>query len=240
VQIRIEIPSPPEPAKLPELPPIAGIREAVANAIGNMPDVVNELETPPSMEPPAAISNEIIADARTALQNMKAIVDNMNERYEKFWKSIGPLKPLDPEAPDYEQQLKEKEKKENLRCKDWDDMPCEHVEMDLMERVQRIGSRPLVQLKHDFESVGTKRTEPTNCLPEDDACHILNPEKTDPGFRWEVRGSSANDAPIDELKLEILTLTQPPPIGTVDPLLLRPHQDDPSPLQSFPSIRLTP
>lgn len=240
VQIRIEIPSPPEPAELPELPPIADIRAAVADAIGNMPEVRNELQEPPSMEPPAPLPDAAIDEARAALVAIADVAKGINERYEKFWKSIGPLKPLDPKAADYTEQLEAKRKKEEMRCKDWNEMPCEHVEMDLMERAQRIGSRPLVQLKQDFESVGTKRTEPTNCLPEDDACHILNAEQTDPGFRWEVRGSSANDVPIDELKLTILKLTQPPPIGTVDRLLLQPYDDDPSPLQSFPPIRLTP
>lgn len=238
IQIRIEIPAPPAVAELAELPPVGDVRAALADAIGAMPEVRNGLVQPPTMEPPAPLSGTVLGEANAALSQMAQVTRSMNERYAKFWKSIGPLRPLDGNSTDEDRELKEN--KERMRCKDWNEMPCEHVEMDLLERVQRIGSRPLVQLKQDFESIGTPRSEATVCLPEDDACHILNSERTDPGFRWEVLGSRANDAPIDELKLKILKLTLPEPIGTLDRLLRYPYDEDPSPMQSFPSIRLTP
>ena len=234
VQVRIDIPTPPHAAELPELPPVAGIREAMENAIGQMPEVVDQLEDPPDLEPPAPLSGEILSEAQSALNGIERVASEMNERYEKFWKSIGPIKPGEEQ---FDRQI---EFKTQMKCFGFDTLPCEHVEMDLWERIQRIGSRPMVHLFEDFDSVGTARTEPTNCLPDDDACHILNAERSDPGFRWEVRGSRSNDAPIDELKLRIIQLTQPPPLGTVDPLILAPHDDDPSPLRAFPSIRLIP
>lgn len=240
IQIRIDVPSPPAVEEMPELPSIDGIHQAIQDAIGSMPEVRDRLEDPELMDPPPPLSDDVIGKAGEALGRIGEVARNLNERYEKFWKAIGPLRPLDPEAPDYEDQLKLKQDKEAMRCKDFDTMPCEHVEMDLLERAQRIGSRPLVQLYDDFLSVGTPRTEPTVCLPEDDACHILNAERADPGFRWEVKGSRANDAPIDELKTTVLRLTQPPPIGDVDPRLLQPYDDDPSPMRSFPAIRLLP
>jgi len=240
VQIRIDIPTPPTPRELPELPRIDDIRAAVQNAIGAMPTVENHLTNPPAQRPPAPIGEDQLNEARAALVRTEAIVRSMNERYAKFWGSIGPVQPLDPAQPNFEDLQREKERKERLRCKEWDTNQCQHVEMDLWERIQRIGSRPLVLLREDFESVGTRRTEATTCLPEDDACHILNPERTDPGFRWEISGSSANDAPIETMKMDILRLTQPPPLGTIDKRLLAPHDDDPSPIQTFPPIRLLP
>lgn len=240
VQIRIEIPTPPVMGELADLPSIQGIRDAMDDVLGNMPRVENKLDNATLPKPPPPLSEEFLNQARNALVQIESLTKGMNDRYKKYWASIGPLKPLDGSEPDFEQQQKDKDKKQLLRCEEWNTTQCQHVEMDLWERIQRIGSRPLVQLKQDFLSVGTKRYEATVCLPEDDACHILNAERTDPGFRWEIRGSRANDAPIDELKLKILELTQPPPLGNVDPKLLQPHDDDPAPLQSFPRIQLLP
>ncbi len=234
IQIRIDIPVPPKTEKLAELPPVGDIRAAMEDVLGQLPEVRNELQEPPSMEPPEPLSNETLNSARDSLFFAGRIVSEMNEQYADFWKSIGPLKPGE------EQFERQYEFKEGMKCYDFNRLPCKQVEMDLLERAQRIGSRPLIQLAEDFESVGTRRGEPTVCLPEDEACHILNAERTDPGFRWEVVGSRSNDAPIDDLKVRILRVTQPPPLGSVDPLILKPHDDDPSPLQSFPTIRLLP
>lgn len=240
IQIRIDIPTPPTPGPLAELPDIHAIRNAMNDVLKQLPRVDDRLGQTPIQQPPAPLSNEFLTQSRISLVLTESIVKGMNERYKKYWRSIGPLTPLDPAQPDFEEARREKELKELLRCKEWDTNQCQHVEMDLWERIQRIGSRPLVQLKQDFLSVGTPRSEATVCLPEDDACHILNAERTDPGFRWEVRGSRANDAPIEELKMTIITLTQPPPLGTVDPQLLEPYDDEPAPLQSFPKINLLP
>ncbi len=234
VQIRIEIPTPPTPGPLAPLPPIDDLRNAMMNAIGSMPTVENTLSSSTLPSPPTAVSGDTIEQARTALTAMTDVLQKMNERYEKFWKSIGPIKPGEEQ---FDRQI---ELKTEMKCSNFNDLPCEHVEMDLLERGQRIGSRPLVLLSQDFHSVGTTRFEPTVCLAEDDACHILHAERTNPDVRWEIRGTSANNLAIDDLKIRILRLTQPPPLGTLDPLLLRPYENDPSPLQSFPSIRLTP
>jgi hypothetical protein len=234
IQVRIDIPAPPKPGELAELPPVDDIRAAMTDAMGNLPEVRDELEDPPLMEPPPPLGTDTLDAAEVALAEIRGITTALDERYDTFWKSIGPLK------PNQEQYARQIEMKTGLKCFGFDRLPCDHPEMNLLEIGQRIGSRPLVQLFDDFLSVGTPRTEPTNCLPEDDACHILNAERTDPGFRWEVKGSRANDAPIDDLKTRVLELTQPPPLGNVDPLLLRPHEHDPSPLQSFPGIDLTP
>lgn len=235
VQIRIDIPTPPTTAALAELPPVDALRAAVDDAVGRMPAVNSDrLQNPRGLEPPQPLGDGVIAAAKDALERIEGVTRVLNAAYDNFWVSVGPLE------PGVEQFPRQIEFKTGMKCFTFDSLPCTHVEMDLMERVQRIGSRPLVQLQEDFRSVGTRRTEPTVCLPEDEACHVLNAEKTDPGFRWEVRGSSANDAPIETLKTRILTLTQPPPIGTVDPLVLRPYHDDPTPLQSFPTLRILP
>ncbi len=234
VQVRIDIPAPPKPGELAELPPVGDIRAAMDDVMGKLPEVRDELEDPPLMEPPPPLDEVILSDAADALFRIEETANRMNERYETFWKSIGPLKPGEEQ---FDRQI---ELKTEMKCEDWNTLPCDHPEMQLWEIAGRIGSHPLVFLKQHFESIGTPRTEPTNCLPDDDACHILNAERTDPGFRWEVRGSRANDAPIDALKTRVLELTQPPPLGTLDPMILRPYENDPAPLQSFPHIDITP
>lgn len=234
LQIRIEIPTPPTPGPLAPLPPINDLRTVLADAITSMPTVQNDLTSSELPDPPTFISSETIDRARNALGSMADILNDMNERYKKFWMSIGPVKPGE------EQFNRQIELKTAMKCANFNDLPCEHDEMDLLERGRRIGSRPLVQLLNDFDSVGTARMEPTVCLPEDDACHILHAEKTNPDIRWEIRGTITSDASIDNQKMRLMKLTLPPPLGTLDPLLLQPYENDPSPIQSFPLIRLTP
>ncbi len=234
VQVRIDLPAPPTTAPLAALPPIQDIQAALDAALGQLPSV-NEEHSLPTVEPPEPMGNDVLEEAEGALTQMLATVSEMNARYERFWKSIGPLKPGGEEQ--FDRQI---EFKTQMKCRDWNDLPCDHPEMNLLEIVQRIGSRPLVQLKEDFDSAGVARTDPTECPPDDHACHLLHPERTDPEFRWEIHGSIENEAPIEELRTEVLTLTQPPPVGSVDPLILAPNERNPSPVRGFPEIRLLP
>lgn len=239
VQIRIDVPAPPAVAVLAPLPSVQPIRDAVADALERLPEVRDTFDDAPPFVPPAPIDDGTLTLARNALNGILAVVGEMNARYDRFWKSIGPLKPPknDEDREEFERQI---EFKTQMKCRDFNDLPCDHPEMNLREIVQRIGSRPLVQLAEDFESIGEPRNDPTVCPPEDHACHLLNAERVEPRYRLEVLGSADNDAPIDELRTSILTLTQPPPIGSMDPALVRPHEDNPSPVRGFPDVRLLP
>jgi hypothetical protein len=76
--------------------------------------------------------------------------------------------------------------KSKQECKGWDDDTCQHVEMDLMERFQRIGSRKLVMLKEDYASLGVKRRTPGLCQPMDQVCLLLHGERPNPAYIWQI------------------------------------------------------
>lgn len=234
VQIQIDVPTPPTTAELAELPAVKDLIAAVDKAMVKFPRVQTGNASLPQITLPSAIDAATITEAQTALSEIMELSTELNERYRKFWESIGPLQPEEGEPSEAEK------KKLEMKCTGFNDMPCEHVEMDLLERVQRIGSRPLVQLEEDFDSVGTARMEASVCLPEDDACHLLHAERTDPEYTLEMRSEQKSTAAIDALRTEILKFTLPPPLGTIDPLLLAPHEKDVSPARTFPVIRILP
>lgn len=234
VQIRIDIPTPPVPAALAPLPSMDDVRVAIDAAMSRLPTVDDETDAAPPLSLPQALDAATMRDASQALTAMQDIVLSMGERYDRFWKSIGPLKPGEEQ---FDRQI---EFKTQMKCRDFNELPCDHPEMNLLEIVQRIGSRPLVQLSEDFDSVGPPRADPLVCPPEDHACHLLHPERTDPRVRLEIHGSVDNEESLETLRSEILTLTQPPPIGSLDPLLLQPHAENPSPVRGFRMIHLLP
>lgn len=234
----IHIPAPPVTTELAELPPLDDVHIALQEALDKLPTVENRLE-PPALVPPQPLDQATMGKARETLGNMLKIALAMNQRYNNFWLSIGPLEE-DENGEALEQFHRQIELKTQMKCFDLGRLPCEHAEMDLLEQAQRIGSRPLVQLKEDYDSIGTERSDPTSCLPEDENCRLLHPERTDPGVQWEVHGVGSPSESFNTLRTTILTLTQPPPLGDVDPTILSPHEAELAPLQSFPSIRLLP
>ena len=117
---------------------------------------------------------ELNIDFNEIEKNMKAIeklITEMDEAYKKFW-GIGVLN----------------KKNLNADCTAVDTGRCVHVEMDLLERFTRIGARPGVYLKEDFDSKGKFRPpdDPKNCPTEDWSCQKLNPEYIYPRRGWHV------------------------------------------------------
>jgi hypothetical protein len=175
------------------------------------------------------------------LQDIQSIIWGMNHRYGEFWRSLTPYPAREPVMHT---------QKQALECDDWGTLPCAHVEMDLMERFRRIGSRPLIFLDQDgggngdYDSVGRPRTEAQTCLPSDDSCLLLHAERLTPPIQWDINGVDAASPAMDALRQSIRNVTLPPPLGTVPPAnmpyriapgALLPSFDVPLPIDLLPA-----
>lgn len=215
VQIRIsDLPKPPAGKEYtidglpPELPSIDRIRDYVRQAAQNLPDPPEDVEQPPRVDM-RPMGEEGILAMGASIDEIGRVILDMNDRYDRFWKSIGPLKPDEPDGG----RNGIKQMKELLECYDWDSDTCQHVEMDLIERFVRIGSRPLVMLNEDYDSTGAIRTFGGPCVPEDHVCTPMHPESTLPRTQWEIIGPREQPEFIDELRENVRQETLPEPVG---------------------------
>lgn len=215
VQVRItDLPVPPDGREYsiaglpPPLPSVERIREYIRQAAENLPVPPENVEQPPvvDMEP---MGEETIRETGTTIDEIGRVVMDMNDRYDRFWKSIGPLSPGEPD----EEGAVIQQMKENLECFGWDSDTCQHVEMDLLERFVRIGSRPLVMLNEDYDSLGALRSFGGPCMPEDHVCTPMHPESTLPKTQWEITGPGGQPAFMEELRRNIRNETLPRPVG---------------------------
>ncbi len=246
VQIRLSIPKPPSPGvnvvltdALPKLPPVADIRKAIDDVVKKLPKVQTS-PTYPALDLPTVNIMEMLTVNQTILR-IKDTITKMDTGYDKFWKSIGPLSTQNIDT-DRNGIPVMKSKQE---CASWSDKTCQHVEMDLMERFQRIGSRKLVMLKEDYESMGKKRMSPDACLPSDDTCLLLHGERLEPGYRWEINAPVTMPDIGTEARSGVRNATLPDPIGGIDtdkfPYYdvdinnLLPFHDVPRPIELIPS-----
>lgn len=247
VQVLItDLPTPPAgkeydlPREYPELPSIENIRNYLEEATDSLPK-------PPANPPePEAVDIDSMGEQKLTelvfqIANIRRVIDGMTERYDKFWKSIGPLDPDEAsDDPNSIGQMKQK-----LECYFWDSDTCQHVEMDLMERFVRIGARPMVMLNEDYDSVGQPRGIGGPCVPSDHVCTPAYPEETGSGSQWDIRGTFEEQTKdMDELRKNIREDTLPQPIGTIpssafpsyetDPRYLLPIHDVPQPIDLTP------
>lgn len=215
IQVRItDLPMPPAGKEYvieripPPLPSIDVIRDYVRQVAENLPAPPEDVETPPpvDMEP---MGPESINRIGAVIDDIGRMVMDMDERYGKFWRSIGPLKPGEPDGG----RNGIKQMKENLECYGWDSDTCQHVEMDLMERFVRIGSRPLVMLNEDYDSIGAPRSFGGPCVPEDHVCTPMHPEESLPRTQWEIIGPREQPEFIDELRSSVRDQTLPQDVG---------------------------
>jgi len=225
IQIRItDIPSPPniEAAKtLPPMPNIDDIQTRVRMTADLLPDPPTNSPSPAPLDI-APLGTAKINEYRNTLSQISGKTQEMKDAYEKFWKSLSPLRPED----DSSDRNDIPEMKRQLDCKYWDVQPCTNVEMDLMERFVRIGSRPDVQLIDDYLSIGYPRGFGAACNPEDDNCIPTHPEGMPPGSKWEVIGPRTQQEFIDDLRRSVRELTLPDPVGTIDPDDMPPYDAD--------------
>jgi len=176
---------------LPDLPPVPTIFQEVLDRL--LPNEVLHTSSPTTIQPTLP---ELPPEIREVLEQISRILTGMDRTYGEFWESI-------VEYP--ERDIPEKK----WDCQGLGVMPCVHVEMDLLERFTRIGSRPAVQLKEDFASHGLLRTGVINnkatadslpssrlspptavppCPREDWVCQVFNAEKTYAREGWRIEG----------------------------------------------------
>lgn len=226
VQVRLDdIPWPPasrDPGlekEYPDLPTLDGIAEALAAAAEDLPAPNQSLDPPPPLDL-SAYGEEFATQASRQVATIARIVDLMVERYNKFWKSIGPLDPDDPTKNDRNgiNQMKQR-----LECYSWDDKTCQHVEMDLIERFVRIGSRPLVMLNEDYYDIpntkydGSPKGFGDACAPGEDTCTpTVHPEDEKPREQWEIIGPKTVEQTFDDVRRAIQVQTYPRPVGNGD------------------------
>jgi len=224
VQIRItDLPAPPAITKphgltdpLPQLPPIQPILDAVRLAAAALPDPPSAANAPvpPAPDFPPALGPQL-DPLLASIDRMGALVTGMDERTRLFWESIGPLRPEERDAQ-VDVEGSHLWRKNHLQCADWDDALCQHVEMDLIERITRIASRPDVQLQEDYRSIGSEQVF-VPCPPENDVCPPLHPEADAPRLRWEILGPAEWEDGAEQMRKAVRDATLPQPIGTRQP-----------------------
>lgn len=219
VQVRLKIPVPFEGTKpedvedtLPDLPDMQAFADAFTEATERLPKVKKSTDIPPPFPLPR-LDDAQVEQARGTIRQIGETIKKMNDEYAEFWESLAPLKPDDYNGDDINRIP---EMRRQLYCKAWDTQPCIHVEMDLMERFQRINSRPMVLLQEDFESKGELRAHPQVCLPDDDVCLRLHPEEQPQTFLWQVNGPGKDIDTSKDLKQKLRDITLPKEIGTLD------------------------
>ncbi len=215
--------------QLPDLPSIDDIKTALYDAMNTLPEVTASAPIPPLELPPADAAVQLQTEA-TILQ-IKDVVTKMNDRYDRFWKSIGPLSTEEPDAGrDGIPAMKAK-----LECKfsDEEDPTCQHVEMDLRERFQRIGSRKMVFLREDYASDALSQLSPAACLPHDDVCLLLHGEKNTESFQWDIIGPKIMPDPGSDARAGVRDATLPTPIGNINPDDFPPYDTDIKDLLQF-------
>jgi len=239
-QVRLDLPRPPAADLIPELPDIGKdvqkIKDAIKEGRNQLPKV-KQKGSPPSITVPPPVAEGTIGEMTKAAGDIVTLFGGMKSAYDDFWKSIGPFN------PDKDEELEKK--KRGLEC-DWGTFPCIHVEMDLVERLTRMGSRPLVMLKEDYDSTGKARESSATCPPEDHVCLLLHPEKTEPAKGWEIRSPKQENAQdqMDALRTSLRSFGFPDPVGKADEKDLPPYDESLRNLipgiLSAPSSRLIP
>ncbi len=227
IQVRVtDFPNPPNPGEPHDIPSDYPDLPSVETVLNIMNDVVDALPDPPQNPPviPPLDLPEVdvgqFGDAFAAMNRIKEVIgsdsyggeDSMNKRYDLFWQSIGPLHPDDPGQDD---RNGIKQMKERLECYGWNDKTCQHVEMDLRERFQRIGSRPLIFLQEDYGSVDLPRGIGGPCVADHDVCSPLHPEEGGETRILEIRPPRNIVDFIDDLRKQIRDETMAEPIGNI-------------------------
>ena len=182
--------------ELPELPSIKPIQKIMETERGKLSsnNTISTRSAPAVMQTPKLLGPAERTHLKTMLIDIDLMIGAMAGAYDTFWESL--------------------KSHERIECTG---KSCVHVEMDLIERFKRIGSRPAVHLKEDFDSKGTPRTDADACSSSDHVCLYLNHEKRYPKDGWQVippkkDPQKENDA-IQKLRETVRIETLPEPIG---------------------------
>jgi len=225
VQVRItDLPRPPggrdhglEEKTYATLPSVESIRTAIKDYTDKLPKVTEEPDPIPpiNMKPMGATQSLKVLATMTQI---RSTLEKMNERYDKFWKSIAPLKPGEVTNAS---KLKEK-----LECEKWDDDACQHVEMDLMERFVRIGSRPNALLPEDYIPKKAAQGFGGVCMPQDETCTLAHPEAAEQHI-LEIIAPEAEMPSADTVREPVRNATLPEQAGSVLKEDLPPYSVEP-------------
>lgn len=233
VQLRLNLPKPPgEGGTMPEVPPalpdMSAIARAVRDALNKLPRVSNNTVVSPQISLPKPYTQETLTQISTSLDAITASIagtpNSMATNYGNFWKSIGPLTPQPWNAND--QKFAEQKRREE--CLAWGDAHCQHVETDLMERVQRIASRPGIQLREDFESDSFRRSDPSVCLYEHGPCSVQPSVQTVSSMEWNIflNDESPQNKVMNDLRDSLRNLTMKTPVGSLPAASAPPYDAD--------------
>jgi len=208
-----------EPNPWPELPPLPDLPLSIANGVlANLPKINTDLRKPAAISGTSSAFPQIkkptidVAKITEFLDQAKVILEGMHKEYSLFWKSVY-KKPCtgggggdDCVKVDSEQDCIEPYNDPKGKCV--------HFEGDLKERLQRIGARPGLFLKEDWDSQGEFRAPITHgqayCEKEDWACQLLNRYGKWGREGWLLdKGKSKGTQPmIDTLRKDLREATQ--------------------------------
>lgn len=247
ILMRINWPKPPDlgtrltevRADLPEPPDITAIEAAMQAAQRSLPAIDTTFAEPPVITFPPLLGAPIIAEAQRRLGAIVQVLAAMNDSYASFWHSIFAFAGL---LAYPEPSCGEEGDLAPLTLCGWNTLPS-LPEMNLVEMIMRVASRPRVNLIEDYASRGWPRSFPTVCLATDPACAPLPPEELPAPLQWETVGPAADDTGrIDQLRSTVLDTTLPAPVGriTLPPLdiereELLPAVQTPSPITLPPA-----
>ena len=225
ILLRLSLPKPPGAGSLienaevtiPDPPDVAAIDTAMATALGNLPAVDTAHANAPALTLPSPLGQAVMDDLRTRLQGVTESVTALQQAYDTYWHSMLAFSNLPRyDIPECTLDDGSTVALQRLQCCGWKQIPCV-PEMDLVPMTARVGSRPMIQVKEDYDDRSAPRTDPTDCPDDSPAC-ISPPAESTPkypqwnGFAPEDRGGGA----VDTLRSEIRNLTLPEPLGSAN------------------------
>lgn len=225
--IHLNIPAIPEEMELsdfPENPPpvdeiLAALRESAESLAygGNEP--------PPRTLETVDLGDEMTfaGDLRSKIAEVRQVVSDMKKLYQDFWNS---LVAFDGERVKEKPFCMKKNDLSELQCCGWDrypypsvrNDPCFHVEMELMQTLVRVGSRPGVNLEQDYDSTGKQVGVGNGCTSLDRTCDVMAEGGTWQGvatMETRTTGDPDPEDAIGTLRKAINDLMLPDPVGSV-------------------------
>jgi hypothetical protein len=193
IQVRIDsnIIEPPHPQTrtvavptLPPLPPVPSIHEQFENFF---PKVFVDNNFPPAIAFDTYSTSEM-ASLSKSFDEIQTMINRMRTEYRLMWESIT-LENFDDHA---EQD-----------CYAHRSGACVHAEMDLLERITRIGARPALLLREDYYAAAEEfRPNPAevgygkdSCPVDDWACQLLHGRQMYPRVGWAIDWSGKAPEP---------------------------------------------
>lgn len=205
VQVKLRLPKTPsvyedvaDPSTLvlPDLPPVPSLRGLIPDPGTNTLFIESE---------PADIAlpgKPDFSQVLLAFDEARNIVQTMKQIYEEFWDSVQAFDPAFKQKKRQEDpgfmycgtnpQTGQSRELLSQECCGWGVQNCVHTEMDLVERYTRIGARPGIFLREDFDSrsrpaLPTRTDTALTCNPKDTVCPAILPIDESPSDGWSIR-----------------------------------------------------